>query len=126
MKLCVPVENKKELESTISLHFGHAPYFAIIDTDDFSIDFIKNKNEKHSHGDCKPLESINGLEFDAVVVASIGSGASFKLKEAGYNVYKTSSKKLSDLILDYKNDKLEEVGTHNTCAAGKHDFSCSE
>ncbi|MGM0613076.1 MAG: NifB/NifX family molybdenum-iron cluster-binding protein [Bacteroidota bacterium] len=45
MKIAVAVKNKK-LSSPLEYHFGKAPYFAVIDDNDGSVEFIKNKYEE--------------------------------------------------------------------------------
>ena len=55
MRLLIAINESKGLNSKLSEHFGHCPYFAIYETNTKKITIIKNKLE-HSHSDMTPVD----------------------------------------------------------------------
>ena len=83
MKVCFPVEKDQGIESTVYGHFGSAPTFVVIDTDQANVGAISNANQIHEHGACNPIMALGGRQFDAIVVGGIGAGALMKLNAEG-------------------------------------------
>jgi predicted Fe-Mo cluster-binding NifX family protein len=86
MRLCVPVNEDRGLDSPMSAHFGSASAFAIVDTGSDEVMVVPNSNRHHAHGTCQPLASIAGRDVGAVVVGGIGQGALARLHGAGVEV----------------------------------------
>jgi predicted Fe-Mo cluster-binding NifX family protein len=87
MTVCIPVEAPLGTASPICAHFGSAPYFLIVDTDDGSSRVLPNRNQHHAHGMCQPLAALQGERIDAFVLAGIGMGALNKLLSSGLRVF---------------------------------------
>jgi predicted Fe-Mo cluster-binding NifX family protein len=120
MKLCIPVSRDQGLKSAVSAHFGGAPYFVIVDTEDSGLKTVKNENEHHAHGMCHPLKSLSGHDIDAVVCSGIGAGALGKLNASGIKVFQGSHQTVEDLLAAFKKEGLPEfspgtVCTHHGC-----------
>ena len=67
MKICIPTLSNDGKESKVNEHFGSAPYFAIFDTGDDTIEFIDNSDANHSHGMCQPIAALSEKGIEAVV-----------------------------------------------------------
>ncbi|MCK5569510.1 MAG: NifB/NifX family molybdenum-iron cluster-binding protein, partial [Spirochaetes bacterium] len=88
MRICIPAQNSKGLDSIVYGHFGSAPYFIIYDTGDKSIDVINNEDNPHAHGSCNPLISFENKPIDIMVTGGIGTRALQKLNDVGVRAYK--------------------------------------
>lgn len=116
MKLCIPIMEDHGLKSVISDHFGGAPFFMIVDTENNGPQTIKNENEHHAHGMCQPIKSLSGYEIDAVVCSGIGAGALNKLNASGIKVFKSSRGKVEDLLTAFNQGGLPEFTPGTTCS----------
>jgi len=57
MKILIALNENKELNSKLSEHFGHCPYFAIYKTETKELNIVKNKIN-HLNSDLNPVEQI--------------------------------------------------------------------
>ncbi len=73
MKVCFAVEKNDGINSAVYGHFGSAPLFIVVDTNQKVATPVINKDVGHAHGACNPLRSIGGQPVDAVVVGGIGA-----------------------------------------------------
>jgi len=71
MKLLIAIDEKNGLDSKLSEHLGHCPYFAIYETDTREIIIINNKLD-HSNSDMTPVDQI--IKFKPDIVFSLGMG----------------------------------------------------
>jgi len=115
MKLCFPVESDNGLESLVYGHFGSAPVFVVIETEDYSIDTISNQDLGHSHGMCSPLKALNGKSVDAIIVGGIGGGAINKLNAMGIKVYRAINSTIKENIELFKKNSLSELSLEHAC-----------
>jgi cation diffusion facilitator family transporter len=78
MRVAVPIEEDKDLDSRVSLHFGSAPYFAFVDVEEGQIvSFYAKLNEGAKLSHKKGLQAAHFLveeNVDMVLAASIGEG----------------------------------------------------
>lgn len=116
MKLCVPVQDNNGLDSQVSLHFGSAPFFLILDSETTQFETVKNNNEHHAHGMCHPVEAPNGASVDAVVVGGIGRRAIEGLNSAGITVYLGTEGSVQHILDAVINNTLEEMAADGACA----------
>ena len=116
MRICVPVEANKGLESRPYGHFGSAPLFVVCNLENQEVTEINNQDLHHEHGKCQPLKALQGNVVDAVIVGGIGQGAIMKLNSMGVKVYKSQGNTIKENIELYKENKLEEFPTNHTCS----------
>ena len=110
MRICIPAQNNKGLDSTVYGHFGSAPFFIIYDTGDESIDVIDNMDTPHAHGNCNPLASFEKNPIDIMVTGGIGAGALQKLNDAGVKAYRTDAERIvAEVVTSFENNKLTEI-----------------
>ena len=116
MRICFPVFNLKGLESPVYAHFGSAPGFVIVNTENQAVDEISNNDLHHAHGMCQPLKALGGREVDAVVVGGIGMGALMKLQAQRIKVFRAAEGTVKENIKLIITKKLPEFDVEQTCA----------
>ena len=83
MKVGFAVQFNDGLESAVYDHFGSAPAFIIVDTDQRQVSAVDNTNAHHVHGACNPVQALGGNNIDAMVVGGIGPAADPNTEDAG-------------------------------------------
>jgi predicted Fe-Mo cluster-binding NifX family protein len=120
MNICIPVNEDKGLKSEVCAHFGSAPAFLIVDTDNESCRAIVNRNQHHAHGMCAPLASLQGERIDGMVVGGIGMGALSKLMAANVQVYVSDFATVAETVAAYKAGTLQPMQPSMACAHHGH------
>ena len=94
MKLLIAINENKGMNSKLSEHFGHCPYFAIYETDTKEFKIVKNELD-HSNQSLTPVDQIMKFEPDAVFTLGVGQRAinlfnekQVKLKTGNYKIIK--------------------------------------
>ncbi len=124
MNVCIPVLEDKGLESQVSQHFGSAPAFIVVNTENGECRTIQNQDLDHAHGVCQPLSSLNGESIDAIVTYGIGAGALSKLRAAGLEVFCSKHSTVGKAITALKEGRLTRVSPATTCGHHGHDQVC--
>ncbi|RJO67223.1 MAG: diguanylate cyclase [Myxococcales bacterium] len=120
MKLCIPVEQDKGLESAVYGHFGSAPVFLVVDTETLACQAIVNTDQHHAHGMCHPLKAIGSVQVDGVVVGGIGMGALTKLNASGVRVFQSPFATVRETAEAMKQNKLAEFDATHACGGHGH------
>ena len=87
MKVCFPVLKAEGMDSEVYGHFGSAPAFMVVETENNTTTTITNSDQHHAHGACNPLKALDNQRVDAIVVGGIGAGALTKLNQQGIKVF---------------------------------------
>ncbi|MBS1112800.1 MAG: Dinitrogenase iron-molybdenum cofactor biosynthesis protein [Nitrospirae bacterium] len=124
MKICFPVAEAQGMASEVYGHFGSAPAFVIVETENNHVTTINNKDQHHSHGACNPLKALNNQKVDAIVVGGIGAGALIKLNQQGTKVFQARGQTVKDNIQLLKDQQLPEFTMQHTCAGHGHAKGC--
>jgi predicted Fe-Mo cluster-binding NifX family protein len=109
------VQINQGLESVVYNHFGSAPAFVIVDTEQNQVSSVDNKNAHHVHGACNPIMALGGNAIDAVVVGGIGPGAIMKLNAMGVKVYRAGAVTVSENIALLNENRLQELSMEDSC-----------
>jgi predicted Fe-Mo cluster-binding NifX family protein len=123
VKVCFPVQKDNGIDSTVYNHFGSAPAFIIIDTDEDGAATVKNSDMHHEHGSCNPFMALGGNRVDAVVVGGIGGGALRKLNADGIRVFRSAAATVKENIDLLLQNGLPEMMMNHTC--GGHQDGCA-
>jgi len=115
LKLCIPVKNSNGLESEVYSHFGSASAFIIYDTEKKDFIISNNADKQHLHGQCQPLNSLNGNNVNVVIVGGIGQRAIMKLNALNIKVFKSESGTVKENIDWFLNSRLEEFSPEYAC-----------
>lgn len=124
MKVCFPVAEAKGIDSEIYGHFGSAPAFIIVETDDNTVTTIQNNDQQHAHGACNPLKKFNNRQVDALVVGGIGMGALNVLNQSGIRVYQALAPTVQENVVILEAGNLPEFAAQHTCAGHGHGVGC--
>jgi len=116
MNICIPITRDSGIQSQVSLHFGSAPIYMVVDTESGSCRAITNRDLHHEHGMCQPLGQLADESLDAMVVGGIGMGALGKLKAANIRVYFSEHATVEETITAFKTGTLREVVPATACA----------
>lgn len=104
------------MNSVVYDHFGSAPGFVIVDTQDMNVAEIQNGDLHHAHGMCQPLKALGGHAVDAVVVAAIGMGALRGLLAQGITVFRAVQGTVGQNIDLIQQQQLPQFDDKFTCA----------
>jgi len=115
MRICIPTQSKDGKKSKVNEHFGSAPYFAIYDTDDSTLEFIENTNAHHSHGMCQPIAVLSEKKIEVVVCGGMGARALNKLNQQGIKAFKATTGTVEEIIAQYESDSIKELTVENAC-----------
>ncbi len=98
-----------DLTSKVDQRFGRAPYFLIFDTDDESLEVVKNgQNVNAAQGaGIQAAESIAAKNVDIVVTGNLGPKAFQALNATGIKTALLTSGTVSEAIELARNNKLE-------------------
>ncbi len=108
MLIVVPVMGDEGMETEISGHFGHAPFFAFIELENGkieSVEFKRNPFEGHHAQGNVPSFLIKN-KVNVLIAGSLGQRAYDILTENGIKIYPYATGTLKDAIDAYISDKL--------------------
>ena len=106
-KILFPLLNNKEIDSEISDHFGHAPFFGLYDAKTKKLTITENKLD-HVNATKSPVDQIKELFNPTIVFAKgIGARAIDLFNEKGINLKTGPYNKIKEVINNL--DKLEDL-----------------
>lgn len=103
MKILIAINENNGIDSKLSEHFGHCPFFAIYEIETKELKIIKNKL-KHSYSKLTPVDQI--MKFEPNIIFSKGMGGraiklfeekNVEIKTGDYNTIKEVIKNLNSL-----------------------------
>lgn len=99
------------LESPIAKRFGHAKYYLIYDSENKSIEAVKNENhhpsgENHNHNN---LYSLTDKGVAVFIVGNIGPHAFAALKERNAEIYLARKMTVAEAIDKFKTGELQKL-----------------
>ncbi len=98
MKVAVPVDDKN-METSVCMSFGRAPYFMIYDTDTKEHSFLDNSAVDSPGGaGIKAAQTIVDHHVDVLLTPRCGENAAGVIKAAGIDLYKTEPQSAIDNI----------------------------
>jgi len=117
MKVGFAVQSNEGIESRVYDHFGSAPLFIIVDTEDKDVLAVNNKDLRHIHGACNPIMALDGKNVDVMVVGGIGAGAIAKLNAGGIKVFQAGAPSVRENLSLLNENKLQELSIYHACQA---------
>jgi predicted Fe-Mo cluster-binding NifX family protein len=96
-------------------HFGSAPVFLVVETEEKAVQRVDNRDLHHVHGACNPVMALGGQKVDALVVGGIGGGALMKLNAMGVKVYEAGARTVKANLDLLKENRLEELSMDHSC-----------
>lgn len=126
MIYCIPAEGTEGLSAPVSGHFGRCSYFVIHNDQSGETTTVANRNTHDEHGQCRPLDSIEGLGVNVVLAGGMGRGAVSRLNAAGIEVFcppelPSGTLTVGRLIDAYRTGSLEPLTPEGACGGhGDH------
>jgi predicted Fe-Mo cluster-binding NifX family protein len=124
MKLCIPVEEYRGLDSLVYGHFGSAPVFALVDSETLAVESIGNRDHDHQHGACNPLKTLGGHQINAVIVGGIGPGAIRGLNQAGIEVRQFAGGSVAEAVRRFNANELPALTLAQACGGHSVENPC--
>jgi predicted Fe-Mo cluster-binding NifX family protein len=119
VKIAIPVEDARGLESPVYGHFGSAPCFLVYDSGSGTASVVDNGQTAHEHGQCNPIAALAGHKVDALVTGGIGGRALELLQTAGIRVYQAAhAGTASQTLKSFQENSLEEITSSSCCSHG--------
>jgi len=106
MKILIAINENNGINSKLSEHFGHCPYFAIYETEIENLEIVENKIN-HSNQKLTPVDQMMKFKPDVVFTLGIGQRAIKLFGEKGVGL-KTGDYKIVREVVE-NIDNLEEL-----------------
>jgi predicted Fe-Mo cluster-binding NifX family protein len=120
LKIAIPVEDSRGLDSPVYGHFGSAPCFLVYDSASGEARIVDNGQLAHEHGQCSPIAVLAGQRVDALVTGGIGGRALELLQTAGIRVYQASpAGTAAQTLKSFQENQLEEITSSDCCSHGQ-------
>lgn len=119
MKLLIPVNEDKGMDSTLSEHFGHAEVFAMYNTETKALSFVAN-DLNHHNAATTPVDQIMVHGPEAVFSLGIGRRAIDLFNERDVPL-KTGPYKTVKEVVD-NIDSLQVLA--GSCSHDDHEHTC--
>ncbi len=121
MKICIPVTESNGMKSSVSAHFGSAPFFVIADTETTEHTVVENKNE-HEHGQCGSFPVISSNNVQAILCNGMGRRALENLNRTSVKAFipEVICATAQDALSAFINKKCRELMPEAACSHG-HD-----
>jgi predicted Fe-Mo cluster-binding NifX family protein len=106
MKIAIPTDDKKGLESRIAEHFGRANYYTFLDENGKILEIIDNTSEDKG-GSGLPPELIKNYGATSLLCKAIGPKAVELCKKWGIEVYIKQAETVTEIFNLFKREKCE-------------------
>lgn len=108
MILIIAIDENKGINSSISEHFGHCPFFVIYDVDSRKLQIIKNEID-HSNVNMTPVDQIMKFKPNIIFSKGMGKRAIDLFNKKGVGVRTGNYKTVLEVINNMNNlNKLSE------------------
>lgn len=114
VRIVVPVSDEKGIDSSLSQHFGRAPFYVIVDLDaNGQVVYQKTvpNTSEHFGGVGLPPDIIHQMKPNALVTYGLGSRALSMFRDRGIAVLRTEANTVREVIKAYNKNELQEL-TH--------------
>jgi predicted Fe-Mo cluster-binding NifX family protein len=122
MKICIPVIESKGLNSTVSDHFGRAPFHIVVDLESRAVTPLQKTEtcNDETHGHCMPVDLLLAAGVNVVACKGIGRGAVNRLQSNQIGVFATHASTVSGVIDAFLAKQLCPVNESNLCDGHHH------
>ena len=124
MKLAIPSETDAGLDSIRSGHFGHTPFFTIVEyADDGSIASVESvRNVDHDQFGCGGvIEYVMSLGVDGILTVGMGMPPLMRFTQSGITVYsETETPMVGDVAQKFARGEVVVMSPDAACNHGGH------
>lgn len=125
MKICFTADEANGLESVMSYHFGHCPYYVIVDIEGNEVKNVSNipnpMADEHNPGDLPSFMKEKGI--DVIITGGMGPKAQQYFADYGIKPITGAYGKVRDVLEEYLNSKIV---VHEEIASEEHSKSGDE
>ena len=111
-RIVVPTIGQGGLNESLAQHFGRAPYFTAVDLNDkgdvINVKTVPNVGE-HAGGRGHAHNNILELQPNVIIVYGMGPRGLNTFQSAGIAVLRANANTVNEVIVAYKDDKLQEL-----------------
>lgn len=108
MKICFTSDEQNGLESVLSYHFGHCPYYVMVDMEENevkSVESIPNTMaEGHNPGDLPSYMKAQGV--DVIITGGMGPKAQQYFEDYGIKAVTGAYGKVKDVLEEFLQSKI--------------------
>ena len=115
MRICIPTEDDRGMDSRVSDHFGSAPCFTFFDTATGGLDVRANAHEEHEPGQCNPTAAVRSGAARVIVCRGLGRRALERLQESGIEVFVTRETTTRSALEAYAAGRLDAMNPGQAC-----------
>lgn len=119
MKVSIPTRDETGLDGLVEQHFGKAPTYTILDTENQEISVIPNTSE-HMGGVGLPPEYLHQNGVDIMLCAGLGFKAVQMFESFGIQVFVGAGGTVRDTLSAWKAGQLQKATADNSCADHGH------
>ncbi len=117
MRICFTSDENNGLDSVMSYHFGHCPYFVIVDVDKngniSDVESIPNPlADKHNEGDLPSF--MKSKQVDIIITGGMGPKAQQYFSDFGIKPIIGLYGKIKDVLEEYLQKKIKQVNNPET------------
>jgi predicted Fe-Mo cluster-binding NifX family protein len=98
MRICIPTDDNKGLQSRVSNHFGGASFFTVFDTEKDRVDVVRNDEMGHGQRASEDVGRVTKLNVDAIACQGVGAHAFNALRDSGIQLLLTQDKTVADVV----------------------------
>ncbi|MEF3245077.1 MAG: NifB/NifX family molybdenum-iron cluster-binding protein [Caldisericaceae bacterium] len=119
MKICFTSDEQNGLESIMSYHFGHCPYFVIVDVDGTvvsNVESIQNPlADEHNAGDLPSF--MKERDVDVIIAGGMGPKAREFFESYGIQTVIGAYGKVKDVLEEYLHGKISYNPKEEACCS---------
>ena len=118
MKIVIPTNDKKGLDSKIAEHFGRCLTYTFLNEKGEVVEIIDNTSE-HMGGSELPPELMKKHGANILLCGDLGPRALSLCEKLGIDVYVSQAETVKEIFEMWKNNKLKKAGTEDVCEQHK-------
>jgi predicted Fe-Mo cluster-binding NifX family protein len=120
MKICIPTTDDRGLAASASGHFGHAPYFALVDTESGGLHVIRNPGCHQHPQECHHVDVLAAHDVNAVACEGMGRRAVSALRAAGIEVLAPAHGTVAEIVAAACAGGLQPLALEAACKGAGH------
>lgn len=114
MKIVIPTDDKKGLNSNVAEHFGRCLTYTFLSEQGDFLEVIENTSE-HMGGVDLPPELMKKKGADVLLCKGLGLRALELCRQLKIDVYIGCAERVEDIFEEWKNGSAKKAGTGDAC-----------
>ncbi|OYT56873.1 MAG: dinitrogenase iron-molybdenum cofactor biosynthesis protein [Candidatus Aenigmatarchaeota archaeon] len=114
MRIAIPINEDKGLNSDVAYHFGRCQSYLVLDENGKVVETLDNESA-HMGGTGLPPEFLKKHDIDILLCQGIGPNAVELCQRLGIAVYTSQAKTVKEIFDLWKSGKLEKATREDSC-----------